>query len=76
MFNNAIAMREGWAISQCIGLTEDWRLERLDEAGIFESDIEAWQHVRFLANNGSAYHKDALRFLYERSRSEYENIMA
>ena len=76
MFDNTIAMREGWAISSCSG-TENgdiWRLERLDEVGIFENDADAWKHVWHLAINGSLYHTDALNFLYENQRNEYNLI--
>jgi hypothetical protein len=73
-FNNTQAMTEGWAISACTGVEEDYRLEKMDEMSVFESDREAWIHVARRALNGSTYHIRALKFLEVNEPVEFENI--
>lgn len=51
---NWFAEVEGW------GLFNDGEIQRDDEADIFASDEEAVEHVRRLAEAGSALHREAL----------------
>jgi hypothetical protein len=73
-FDNAIAMKEGWAITT--GHDVDlFRLEKLDEADVFESDQKAWAFVYELAVRGSYYHNSALEFLAEHSPNEFQRVI-
>lgn len=74
MFDNTRAMTEGWAIFSCSGVEEDWRLERIDEVGEFESDINAWLHVAKKALDGDTYHISALKFLEVNEPGEFQVI--
>lgn len=73
-FNNTQAMTEGWAISACIGVEENWRLEKIDEQDKFDSDINAWLFVGKKAIEGSVYHIRALKFLEVNEPAEFELI--
>ena len=53
-FDNTQAFQEGWA------LFNDGDIQRLDEAEIFQSDIEAVRFIASQAFSGSAYHQSAL----------------
>lgn len=60
------ATKEGWAVFSCYcsnsrpeGFEE---IQRVDEAGVFESDNEAIAHVYFRATEGSVLHRKALLY--------------
>lgn len=73
MFDNTIAMKEGWAISE-VGDDIPFRLEKLDGNTEFAFDENAWEFVHSLADQGSFYHQSALQFLEENSPKEFEYI--
>lgn len=65
--NEGRGVVEGWGASICIGSCEvpdEWcEIQRIDEQGIFRSDLEALAHVVNQAVQGSAYHKSALQYV-------------
>lgn len=74
--DNDAAMAEGWALSQTSG-TDDagsLRIEHLDEAGVFETDPDAWVHVLSRARGGSKLHLAALRQVKENNETEFERL--
>lgn len=73
MFDNTIAMKEGWCISE-VGDDIPFRLEKLNENTLFAFDENAWEFVYTLAEKGSFYHKSALQFLEKHSPKEFEYI--
>ena len=75
-WDNTSAMDEGWAISVTSG-TEDigrLRIERLDEAEIFDGDPGAWNYVVSRARAGSEYHQQALKIVFEENPTEADEI--
>jgi hypothetical protein len=72
-FDNTIAMKEGWAITTGHDV-DPFRLEKLDENDIFETDQKAWTFVYELAVRGSYYHNSALNFLRANSPTEYKRV--
>lgn len=74
--NDAVAAdKEGWNVMECFGAEEPYRLERMDEAAIFETDQKAWVHVAALAAKGSPLHVRALAFLRNASPAEHAAIL-
>lgn len=73
-FDNTLAMEEGWAISKCSGIDEPYRLEKIDEYGLFDTDAKVWEHVYNLAEMGSVYHQKAISFLELNSPKEFSRI--
>ncbi len=70
-FDNARAFKEGWGIFTCTGSENGpYQLQRLDEAGVFESDPQAWAYVARRAAEGSAYHQSAIEFLIAHNLQE------
>lgn len=65
--NEEQGFTEGWGASICIGsgeVPDDWcEIQRIDEQGIFGSDLEALAHVVNQAVQGSTYHKSALQYV-------------
>jgi hypothetical protein len=70
--DDAIAIREGWVIANADG---SYQLQKLDEAGTFKDDGEAWQHVWDRANVGSETHRRALFFLMRHNVQEFHEIV-
>ena len=70
------AMDEGWAIFSTCGVDDegDLRIERLDEAGRFEDDKEAWTHVIRCAIHGSEYHALALNEIRADNPTEWGRL--
>jgi hypothetical protein len=73
-FDNTYAIKEGWCISE-VGSDTPFRLEKYDEAMIFESDQEAWEFVYDMAVKGSYYHSSALAYLIKHSPKELNTIV-
>lgn len=73
-FDNAQAMHEGWAISEVGAKGDMYRLEKLDDAGIFLIDQDAWMFVGRQALKGSIYHIRALKFLEANNCQDFELI--
>ena len=77
--DSELAITEGWCIFETSGVSEPYRLERIDTAEEnnpqLDSDATAWKIVRESAANGSDLHIRALAYLKQNSLEEYENIM-
>ena len=70
------ATEEGWAIFEAHG-TDDigmLRIERIDEAAIFDGDPAAWNYVVSRARAGSEYHQRALQIVAEDNPTERDEI--
>lgn len=70
------ATEEGWAIFEAHG-TDDLgmlRIERIDEAAIFDGDPAAWHYVVSRARAGSEYHQRALQIVAEDNPTERDEI--
>ena len=77
VFDNTQAEQEGWSIFDCAGSDNGrWQLQKCDDKHVFMSDLNAWDFVRQMADAGSAYHVEALRFLQEHNRCEWDLIMS
>lgn len=77
--DSALAQREGWDLFECYPprpAGNNLALEKLDEAEMFESDYEAWDHVVSRADESSVLHTKALLYLRRNEPIEYERIMA
>lgn len=72
-YDEAVAEAEGWFISYAPGNSDGtiWRLERRDEAPLFESDGDAHRHVVTKAAEGSEYHRACLAFLRDHEPVEH-----
>lgn len=76
MFDNGKAVDEGWSIFECFGSENGrWQLQKLDDAGKFNTDIDAWRLVLDYADAGSEYHQQALQFLKDNNPMEYDCII-
>lgn len=74
-FDNTIAMREGWCITNGANDSDDkWRLTKLDEMNVFTTDERVWEFVYSLARQGSFYHQTAIRYLEKECHEEFERI--
>jgi hypothetical protein len=75
-FDNTQAEKEGWAIFDCAGTSENgrWQLQRDDESEVFTDDAEAWRFVNHMAETGSQYHQEALEWLAMWNQQEFEAI--
>lgn len=73
---NAAVQPEGWAIFNTLGTQDDgdWRIERDDEAGVFDDDMAAWNHILSRAQAGSVVHRKALSFIRAHNETEWELI--
>ena len=67
-----IGHNEGWGLFNAQG---ELQIQRLDEAGVFVDDEQAWVHVAQKAHCGSIEHKEVLQLLREKSRDEWMKIM-
>ena len=67
---------EGWVVSYADHLIgpAGYEIQKLDEAGIFKSDTEAWTYVKLLAEGGSELHAKARQFIYERNYKYFEKM--
>ena len=74
-FDNTLAMREGWCITNGTNDSDDkWRLTKLDEMDMFSGDTKVWKFVCNLADQGSIYHKSALEYLESECNAEFNRI--
>lgn len=75
-FDGSQAEREGWNIFETTGTLDegDLRLERVDEAAIFQDDLEAWSFVYARAAEGSEYHRTALSIIAADNPTEAAQI--
>lgn len=71
-YDGEIAMAEGWAIGD-MG-SDRVHIVRIDEAEIFENDIEAWKHVIRGAAQGVALYREALRELKSQSETAWRDV--
>ena len=76
---NEESFKDGWGIFYT-GIQDavhnEYELQRLDEAGIFESDVEAIYHVVALADNyTSGLHAQALYWLASNSPNELDGTI-
>lgn len=62
---NVLALEEGWAIWVCSSVTgvEEWQIQRNDEEGKFNNDLEAINFVILKAISGSKVHRQAISFI-------------
>ena len=62
---NEISTKEGWIISYSEGTHRGngYHIEKYEEAGIFETDRDAVEHVFGLAAQGSQFHREAIKLL-------------
>jgi hypothetical protein len=74
LFDNELAEKEGWFISETNHIPSDWQLQRSDEDQVFKDDKEAYKFVVLKAMGGSEYHISALRFLCEHAPKEFELV--
>lgn len=67
------AESEGWNVFFASPTDDegDYRIERIDEAEIFESDFAVWNH---LAWNKSPLHLKAIAFIKHENPTEYNTI--
>lgn len=72
---DAAAEKEGWNIFCTDDLDKPYRLEKIDELALLDSDGEAWNLVVNKAIAGSALHTKALTFLKSFSVNEYADII-
>lgn len=72
-FDAARAHREGWGV---FDTKDGLRIERLDEAEIFDSDSNAWHFIVTMALKGSRYHRKALQIIADNNRAERDEIHA
>lgn len=72
--DQGVAEAEGWGIFDCrlVFGPDEFRIEKLDEADVFDSDYDAQQFVLERASAGSAFHRMALLIL-ERDNFERRN---
>jgi len=61
--DDSTARSQGWFVSSCIGIEDDWRIERMDEAAVFESDHDAMDFVIKTAKLGNEAAISAIEFL-------------
>ncbi len=78
--NSIAAELEGWNVFSSFGSENgDWQIQKVDDPddGMprFESDNAVWLHVYRRAGEGSQLHKDALAYVKEHNRMEYDSIM-
>lgn len=71
LFDNTVALEEGWAIVAVFDCDEPWRLINM---GPFDDDETAWEYVATRALAGGLYHLKAMKFLEEHSWLEFEHI--
>lgn len=73
------ALADGWGLFNISTHTDPgdspFQLQKYDEAGRFDNDSDAWDHVIEKAAQGSDLHKAALDFLKENSPAEYRDII-
>lgn len=72
------ARAQGWGIFAVLGCADcrPFHLERIDEAGAFGSDPEAWEFVRTNAHeHDCATARAALEFLKEHAPEEYRDVI-
>ena len=72
--HNEIAAEQGWVVSNCLGTDDEWRLERLDEAGVFSSDYDAMDFVIKSAESGSVPAQKAIEFLVSVNAKDAEYL--
>ena len=82
--DRSAALSEGWDIFDCQGSASGpWQLQSFDDPEDvetaprpypFQSDLDAWKHVRSRAAQGSPLHERALAFLAEHNLPEYRAI--
>lgn len=76
---NEESFKDGWGIFYTgtqDAVHNEYELQRLDEAGIFESDVEAIYHVTALAENDpSGIEAKALYWLAENSPNELDGTI-
>lgn len=71
-YDGSIAMAEGWAIGD-MG-SDRVHIVRIDEAEVFENDIEAWKHVIRGAAEGGGLYRDALQELKSQSETAWREV--
>lgn len=75
--HSEMAAREGWNIFEAIGHDDgDYQIQRHDEAGILDSDQEAWQLVWAKSRAGSALHLHAVAVISALNLPEYNRMKA
>jgi hypothetical protein len=75
-FDDTQAVSEGWSIVETDGSENGpYQLQKIDEFDKFKSDDEAWLYVYRRANEGSAYHQQALAYLDDNNPKEYEALI-
>lgn len=61
---NQIAFAEGWGLwHNASSPNMEINIERVDELGIFNNDVEAIEFVKRLASEGSFVHSEALKIV-------------
>ena len=75
---NHRSFEHGWAIFDCIGsANSDYQLQKDDEAGVFDSDDDVWEHVCARAlENPDGLEAEALEWLRHNCPDEYRYIQA
>ncbi|WP_439357911.1 hypothetical protein [Bradyrhizobium sp. DASA03007] len=75
-FDNGQAIDEGWSIFECFGSENGpWQIQKMDDAGKFNTDIDVWRLVVTYADAGSVYHQRALQFIKDNNPMEYDCIV-
>lgn len=69
-FDNTQALAEGWMIVRSANRHQPWQLQRVDQVKTFGTDVEAWCYVFDQADQGSAYHQQAIFFLEQHIRQQ------
>jgi hypothetical protein len=70
---NYVAELEGWGIFYCQGSEDgDYQLQKIDDSGVFENDLQAISFVKNLAQQGSAIHILAMGIIAVLNPSELQ----
>ena len=65
------ALAEGWCVADVEGTFLE--IQRCENSKDFPTDLAADKHVRWMADEGSAYHLHVLRYITAENRQRYES---
>jgi len=70
--DSELATSEGWDVFECAHCSGLWQIQKIDEAYIFDNDIDVWE---FICKIDNELHRKALSFIKQKNKQEYELIM-